>query len=378
MREETASAPFSRRVEGRRENLFQAPERLRVLVELVVRAVGAKAGALELASSGETVAFGTVGDDPTVLPLHSGDGVLLGHLLLKNPTTLDGLQRLVEPLLADLVRHRRRYAMEAMRLRVKELERELHHRAGNVLQTVASFLRMQVEEFESRRDATLQDARNVVEDARMRVLVIGAVHATMEAALLEDGTVDVAPMMEMLCARLDEMIPQETDFRFDLADLHLERHQASAFGMIVTEFALAAMRDSFPRPECHAFRIRCDHAREGDRDSVTLTLNHHAAGYDTGSWIYGAPALSSRIVEAVATQMDALVAIDRCGDDDEVPGMRLRLAFDRPVRGDDKDATTAALAAQGANDATTRIPGPPQTFASRLGVHGSGPTTRKP
>ena len=303
------------------------PDRLRALLDLAVRASGAQGGALVLATR-DRIETGQLSAEKTTVELSGA-----GRIELYGAHDCSGIAAMIAPLV-DGPRARE----HAANIRVEALERELHHRTGNLLQTISSFLSMQAQEF-SAGDEAPGAALALIDEARTRVAMIGAVQASIDAAL-EDGApgdgVATARQLPALCEHLSDLLPQRVAFSSHLVDLDLNRLEATALGIVVAEFALAATRDAFPQPSSHAVHVKTRAHEERGRHHITLELHHGSPGYDMTAWTHGAPTLSARIVEAAAMQMDGLVVMDRSTDGDEAgsgPGLRLRLVFDGAASG---------------------------------------------
>ena len=353
----------------------EAKAGLDALVRLSLHASGATG--IRITSSDGLILSetGDLRSPPVHVRLVHSDGSEIGTLALSGAVDAGGLPALVAPLVRVLLQADGYDArMKDMRSRVERLERELHHRTGNVLQTVASFLHMQAEDFEARIDATGDEARQLVEDARTRVVMMGAVHSALEVAVDPDGTVAADQALVSLCDRLEGALPDVVTFGTDLAPFHATRSQVCALGIMVAEFALSCTRDAFPKPRRNLVHVHTHAFTQNGREHVSMTVHHEAEGYDTSLWVDGAPALPSRIVETLATELDGLVAMDRMSGThgEEAPGLRLRLLFDRPRSGPERARSRTVRAEPGALASTSA-----GTFDTRLGLEGAPAVQRK-
>ena len=342
----------------------EAARQHEALLELAVRASGASGGILRLQGDGIVARHGACGETGSEIVLHDVHGKTVGSLMLRGAQRTDGLADLLSTVFARIPPDEGAF------------ERELHHRSGNLLQTVASMLQMQVDSFDALAEIGPDKGRALVSEARMRVLIVGAVQMTMEDASQPDQRIATHHSLEALCDRLSELIPHPVRFDTELAELLTRRTHASALGIMLTEFAVAATRDAFPQPKEHRIKVVTTVFEENGCEHVSMELHHVAlghgmTGYDETEWSEGAPTLASRMVEAVAVQLDGLVAIDRdeSHDDGHKGGLRLRLVFDRPVMtGDERSSGNGK---DGAHFAEAH------TFDTRLGVHAGNATTMR-
>ena len=226
---------------------------------------------------------------------------------------------------------------------------------------------------------SIEDARSHMAETHARIRLLHAVHAARSDG---EEAASFATYLRALAQRLPEALrgseasraseasrgsealrrPDASGGTSDVrcrvmgADLALPAPQCLALGHAAGEFALAAMRDSFPRPRTHCF----DLAVSAEEGHATLEVVHAAfdptsharADYDTSRWRDGVPVLASQLAEGAAAQLNGLAAIDRPNGG----ALRLRIAFDRPGRADGAALDADAAAPEGDGIALGREP----------------------
>lgn len=195
-------------------------------------------------------------------------------------------------------------------LREKEiLLTEVQHRVANSLQIIASIL------MQSARQVQSAEARGHLHHAHHRVLSIAAVQRQLAASGLQD--VDIAPYLHQLCENLGgSMISDPKRIRITVA---VDRHcvlpgVSMSLGLIVTELVINALKHAFT--DCQAGQIDVTYRKQGT--GWTLAVMDNGSGMPSGP--NAKPGLGTGIVEALAGQLEATVAIT-----DNSPGTSVTL-----------------------------------------------------
>jgi len=170
------------------------------------------------------------------------------------PRTLTEFQRQA---LQTLSRHVMMQLELRKKIRIEEaLRAEMDHRVKNSFQTIASLLRM------ATRKVDDPDAKDVLALVERRFGAVASLHGELMA---RDGAeaVQAVSFLEQLGKLLAAGAPENVTVTTLADDGELQVKQASAIGMIVSEFVANSIKHAFPK----------DHAGE-----VTLSLRHEGDG----------------------------------------------------------------------------------------------------
>ena len=211
--------------------------------------------------------------------------------------------------IADVTAARRADRKRDAIVREKEvLLREVQHRVANSLQIIASVL------MQSARKVQSEETRTELTNAHGRVMSIAAIQRQL--SLSEVGDVDLKAYLTQLCSSLGaSMITDGSGITLGVAS---EAHPVDAdvsirLGLIVTELVINALKHAFP--EQQGGKIAVAYAATGAE--WTLTVTDDGVGMPAA----GMPGLGSGIVEALAKQLEADVAITDAG-----PGTRVSIS----------------------------------------------------
>ena len=202
------------------------------------------------------------------------------------------IDTLREPPLAD---------SETMRLRQADLLlREMQHRVGNSLQTIASILLLNA------REASSEEVRAHLLDAHRRIMSVAAVQRQVDSARPGEE-IEVGPYLSRLCENLAESLvdgpdPVAVEVRADSG--LVASPQAVSIGLIVTELAINALKHAFPAGTAGG-RVVVSYERAGT--DWLLTVSDNGVGMVTGAPADPLPGQGAGIVEALARQLRARV-----------------------------------------------------------------------
>ncbi|MFZ4382056.1 MAG: sensor histidine kinase [Sandarakinorhabdus sp.] len=207
-------------------------------------------------------------------------------------------------LAADLLRMRGTIADREQRLRgaaaaQTEVARELHHRVRNNLQVIASFLSLQA-------DGIVEDeARGVLEEARLRVAAMAMVNALLYADA-EVTTVAMArlldPIVDMLARHTNVDAAVRVDRKVAPRVVDIDRAIPLVLWIIEATLCLCERADATSRPS--HFSI----AMENEGDVMCIVVTMHGLRPDAGR-----ASLHRRLVMAIALQQGANARIDDVG-----------------------------------------------------------------
>lgn len=154
----------------------------------------------------------------------------------------------------------RKQAEVALETAVKQREmllQELNHRVSNNLQMVASLLQLQ-----SNRIAD-PNVREHLEKAHQRVHTIASLHGKLYKGG-RVGTVNFAPYLMDLCAKLSESLLDETQLhiRVQVEPAEFEVDQAIPLGLVVNELVTNAVKHAFSGDEAGEIYVNfCRHGK---------------------------------------------------------------------------------------------------------------------
>jgi chemotaxis protein methyltransferase CheR len=179
---------------------------------------------------------------------------------------------------------------------------EMQHRVANSLQIIASILVLKARTVQS------EETRQHLQDAHQRVLSVAAVQQQLYASRHGDP-IYLAPYLCRLCETLaDSMIG---DSRQIVVKVLVEGGTASSnaavsLGLIVTELMINALKHAFVDDRPHGKIVVSYEFTDTD---WRLTVSDNGIGRPAGSQANATPGLGTSIVEALAKQLDARVAI---------------------------------------------------------------------
>jgi two-component sensor histidine kinase len=186
---------------------------------------------------------------------------------------------------------------------------EVQHRAANSLQIIASVL------MQSARMVQSAEAKVHLQDAHHRVMSIAAVQRHL--AITPVGDVPLRPYLSQLCESLAaSMIHDQKQLSIvtSVDECTVTANVSVSLGLIVTELVINALKHGFPdrRPGSIqvAYRVNGTH--------WVLSVTDDGVGMPEGA--PAKPGLGTGIVEALAGQLDATIAITDAG-----PGVRVAL-----------------------------------------------------
>jgi chemotaxis protein methyltransferase CheR len=181
------------------------------------------------------------------------------------------------------------------------LLQEMQHRVANSLQIIASILLLKA------RTVNSEETRQHLQDAHQRVLSVAAVQQQLYASRHGDP-IELAPYLSRLCETLAASM---IGGRPIMLKVQAERGTASSneavsIGLIVTELVINALKHAFV-DDCAKGVIRVTY--EVAETSWRLTVSDDGIGQTGGRSAKTTPGLGTSIVEALARQLDARVAI---------------------------------------------------------------------
>lgn len=198
----------------------------------------------------------------------------------------DALRTLSQTIMSQLELRRRLMTEKALR-------DEMDHRVKNSLQTIASILRV------ASRQISDPDARDLLGLVERRLDAVATLHTEL---LGKHGTekVTARTFLNRLAALLTDGAPDNVAVVVESADAEIAPQQASALGMIVSEFTANAIKHSFDAVEGGTVRIML--ARDGDELELACS-DGGAVSPDDGA-IQAVTGLGEAIMQSAAAQID--------------------------------------------------------------------------
>jgi len=195
------------------------------------------------------------------------------------------------------------------------LLQEVQHRVANSLQIIASVL------LQNARKVQSEESRNQLTDAHQRVMSIAALQRQLAASTL--GDVALKPYFTQLCDSLAaSMIPDQSllSLVVDADDSVTTAEASVSLGLIVTELVINALKHAFPGRR--KGQVTVSYRSVGE--AWTLSVGDNGVGMPK-SPAASKPGLGSKIVEALAGQLDARIDIAR-----QTPGAIVSVIHGRP------------------------------------------------
>jgi two-component sensor histidine kinase len=192
------------------------------------------------------------------------------------------------------------------------LMQELQHRVANSLQIIASVL------LQSARKVNSEETRSQLKDAHHRVMSIATLQKQL--ATTQEGDVVLRAYFTELCESISaSMIAETSDLSLaaDVDDSIVDARISVSLGLIVTELVINSLKHAFPGGSRRG-RISVGFRYSGT--GWTLRVEDDGVGFPADA-MAAKPGLGTGIVQALARQLDAHVAIT-----DAHPGTRVTVS----------------------------------------------------
>lgn len=243
--------------------------------------------------------------------LETQDGLPIGTLCVLDyqPRELTDLQRHALRVLArqvmtqlDLRRALRRQEL---------LGKEIDHRVKNSLASVAGMVSLQVSRAS---DPVLRAALDTVQQ---RLRTISLLHEELYSTGGEDEA-DLARYLKTLRAMLEEGAPPGVTVTIDAEHVMVTPSDASAVGVIVSEFVMNAFKHAFPNDRAGSVAITL---RSAGAD-LELTCRDNGVGAGSGEFSATKNGLGVRLIQAYASQLGGRAKFASSSS-----GLELKVAF---------------------------------------------------
>lgn len=179
------------------------------------------------------------------------------------------------------------------------LLREMQHRVANSLQIVASILSLKAKTVKS------HEARVHLRDACNRVLSIAAVQRQLLASG-HSSTIRIDDYLSELSEGLAASLTEKVKFSvFVVGTAAIESNKAVTIGLVMTELIINAIKHAFPQNR----RGRIVVAYNTVGSDWSLSVSDDGAGLPNPSMNGGHSGYGTRIVEALAKELDARVSV---------------------------------------------------------------------
>lgn len=255
----------------------------------------------QLAALLKAASLGQAGGRACEMELHRA-GKANRHLIL-NAEKLDyGNGKYARLLLTitDVTDARQSERVKDDQLRIRGiLLQEVEHRVGNSLQIIASILLL------GAKGAQSEETRDQLHGAAHRVMSIAEVQRQLAASRL--GDVELRAYLSRLCEGLGESMiedPNQLTVEVTTDDSVASADLSVSLGLIVTELVFNALKHAFPggRPG----KITVDYRSDGS--AWSLSVGDNGIGMSAAQRSLR-PGLGTTIVEALAKQLDARIAV---------------------------------------------------------------------
>jgi two-component sensor histidine kinase len=204
--------------------------------------------------------------------------------------------RLAERLKDDLVRQN------------QILLQELQHRVANSLQIIASVL------LQSAKKVQSEETRTHLHGAHNRVMSVATLQKQL--ALQSTNKVELDKYFKELCASIGASMiddPERVSLIARADDSSTSANVSVSLGLIVTELVINALKHAFPGRNQKG-EIKVDYSQTGKGWELTVGDNGNGMNAEADAQ----PGLGTGIVEALARQLDATVAVT-----DQGPGTKV-------------------------------------------------------
>jgi PAS domain S-box-containing protein len=206
-------------------------------------------------------------------------------------------------------RKRREDDLQALAAARELLVREADHRIKNSLQMVNSLLSVQLRGIED------PAAANALRGAIARVGAIAASHLALQGSA-DLKSMDLTVTLQDLCGHFTALHPGIViDCRTRLP-LMLDADRAIPLSLAVSEMLTNAIRHAFPQGEGGMIVV----AAEVEESELIVRISDNGAGFEPGS---GGDGLGSRIIRALAAQIDAQLDVESTPRSGTVATLRL-------------------------------------------------------
>lgn len=186
---------------------------------------------------------------------------------------------------------------------------ELQHRVANSLQIIASVL------LQSARKVQSNETREHLQDAHHRVMSIATLQKQLSKAAVTE--VDLRNYFIDLCSSIGASMignPDQLSLVTNVDDSVVDPDTSVSLGLITTELVINSLKHAFPG-RTQVGKISVDYHADGS--AWTLTVSDDGVGMPKDEEDRK-PGLGTGIVEALATQLDAVVSVA-----DQAPGTKV-------------------------------------------------------
>lgn len=193
----------------------------------------------------------------------------------------------------------------------RALTEEVHHRAGNGLTLVASFLSLQANELQG-------EAAEALEEARRRVVALASAQRRLRVDTTT-GSVDLSPYLKGIIADIRLAIGDAVRIDYEPADGPVIEPSATAvsIGVIAGEMITNAVKHGFPAgmPGRITLRLRAQAGR------ILMEVEDDGIGFSPAA----AEGLGSQVLPALAESLNGTLARGPARNDAARPGTLHRL-----------------------------------------------------
>jgi chemotaxis protein methyltransferase CheR len=179
---------------------------------------------------------------------------------------------------------------------------EMQHRVANSLQIIASILLLKA------RNVQSEETRQHLQEAHQRVMSVASVQQQLRASGHGDR-IEIAPYLSRLCETLAASMIGENRavvLRVQAEGGAATSTEAVSIGLIVTELVINALKHAFAEDRAgDVIVVSYNVAEKGWR----LAVSDNGSGKPGEGPVKTVPGLGTSIVEALAKQLDAQVAI---------------------------------------------------------------------
>jgi two-component sensor histidine kinase len=194
-------------------------------------------------------------------------------------------------------------AMTELMQQKETLLQEMQHRVANTLQIIASILLLKARTVQSK------ETRLHLQDAHQRVMSVAAVQQQLKASRYGEP-IELGPYLSRLCEALAASMIGDSwaiSLKVHVARGTVSSSEAVSLGLIVTELVINALKHAFLDKADGQITVAYDIAET----DWTMTVSDNGIGNLEGSPDKTVPGLGTRIVEALAKQLDSRVEISR-------------------------------------------------------------------